>query len=65
VRLKCCEPGAEMYGYSFGTASADVWHKVDFEAMLYPSYLTYGVLRGSCHPTHTHRRLLRPIACCA
>jgi hypothetical protein len=30
------------YGYSFGTAAADVWHKVNFEAMLYPGYSTYG-----------------------
>ncbi|BDA42986.1 Peptidyl serine alpha-galactosyltransferase [Coccomyxa sp. Obi] len=32
---------SEMYGYSFGTASADVWHHVDYEAMLYPGYTTY------------------------
>ncbi|CAK0787343.1 hypothetical protein CVIRNUC_010562 [Coccomyxa viridis] len=32
---------SEMYGYSFGTAAADVWHKVNFEAMLYPGYSTY------------------------
>lgn len=33
---------SEMYGYSFGTASAGVWHHVDYEAMLYPGYTTYG-----------------------
>ncbi|EIE24386.1 hypothetical protein COCSUDRAFT_40799 [Coccomyxa subellipsoidea C-169] len=32
---------SEMYGYSFGTASANVWHHVDYEAMLYPGYTTY------------------------
>ena len=32
------------YGYSFGTASADVWHNVDYEAMLYPGYSTFGAL---------------------
>ncbi|CAL5222328.1 g4674 [Coccomyxa viridis] len=32
---------SEMYGYSFGSAAADVWHKVNFEAMLYPGYTTY------------------------
>lgn len=30
------------YGYSFGSSAADVWHKVNFEAMLYPGYTTYG-----------------------
>ena len=30
-----------MYGYSFGTAAADVWHLTDHTAMLYPSYLPY------------------------
>ena len=33
---------SEMYGYAFGTASADVWHNVDYEAMLYPGYTTFG-----------------------
>ena len=33
------------YGYSFGTAAADVWHKVNFEAMLYPGYSTYGMVQ--------------------
>ncbi len=35
--------GSCRYGYSFGTAAADVWHKVNFEAMLYPGYTTYGM----------------------
>ncbi len=40
-----------MYGYSFGTASANVWHHVDYEAMLYPGYTTYGVnLLSFSHP---------------
>ncbi|KAL3136783.1 hypothetical protein ABBQ38_005497 [Trebouxia sp. C0009 RCD-2024] len=29
---------SEMYGYSYACAAADVWHKVDFSAMLYPAY---------------------------
>ncbi len=42
---------SEMYGYSFGTASANVWHHVDYEAMLYPGYTTYGVHQLSfSHP---------------
>lgn len=32
---------AEMYGYSFGAAAADMWHLTDHTAMLYPSYLPY------------------------
>lgn len=28
-----------MYGYSFGAAKADVWHKWDDRAMLYPGYV--------------------------
>lgn len=31
-----------MYGYSFGAAKADVWHKWDDESMLYPSYMPLG-----------------------
>ena len=31
---------SEMYGYSYACAAADVWHKVDFSAMLYPAYFT-------------------------
>ncbi|CAL8464472.1 g4007 [Coccomyxa elongata] len=34
---------AEMYGYSFGAAAANVWHKTDYTAMLYPSYMPYTV----------------------
>lgn len=29
---------AEMYGYSFGAAKSDVWHKWHNDFMLYPSY---------------------------
>ena len=29
-----------MYGYSYACAAADVWHKVDFSAMLYPAYFS-------------------------
>lgn len=29
-----------MYGYSYACAAADVWHKVDYAAMLYPAYFT-------------------------
>ena len=36
---------SEMYGYSFGCAMADVWHKVDYSAMLYPGYFTTGQLQ--------------------
>ncbi|PSC76158.1 peptidyl serine alpha-galactosyltransferase [Micractinium conductrix] len=32
---------SEMYGYSFGAAKADVWHRVDYQAQLYPGYLAY------------------------
>ena len=36
---------SEMYGYSYGCAMADVWHKVDYSAMLYPGYFTTGQLQ--------------------
>jgi hypothetical protein len=29
---------AEMYGYSFGAARANVWHKFQHDFMLYPGY---------------------------
>jgi len=29
---------AEMYGYSFGAAKTNVWHKWHEDFMLYPSY---------------------------
>ena len=29
---------AEMYGYSFGAAKSNVWHKWHHDFMLYPSY---------------------------
>ncbi|KAL4443932.1 hypothetical protein ABPG75_011669 [Micractinium tetrahymenae] len=43
---------SEMYGYSYGCATADVWHTVHHTAMLYPGYevaepphvLHYGLL---------------------
>lgn len=38
---------SEMYGYSFGAAKADVWHKWDATSMLYPSYVPAG--GGHCH----------------
>ena len=31
-----------MYGYSFGAAKADVWHKYHTTAMIYPGYLPIG-----------------------
>lgn len=39
---------SEMYGYSYGCSTADVWHKVDFSAMLYPAYYSAG--QASCLP---------------
>jgi len=33
---------SEMYGYSFGAAKADVWHKYHTTAMIYPGYLPIG-----------------------
>lgn len=41
---------SEMYGYSFGTAAANVWHKVNYEAMLYPGYTTYGAIAQLLFP---------------
>jgi hypothetical protein len=35
---------AEMYGYSFGAAKSNVWHKWHHDFMLYPSYTP------SCEP---------------
>ena len=34
-----------MYGYSYGTAAADVWHKVIQSAHMYPGYFTTGEAR--------------------
>jgi hypothetical protein len=31
-----------MYGYSFGAAKANVWHKYLTTAMIYPGYLPIG-----------------------
>ena len=36
---------SEMYGYSYGTAAADVWHKVIQSAHMYPGYFTTGASR--------------------
>jgi hypothetical protein len=33
---------SEMYGYSFGAAKADVWHKWDTHSMIYPQYVPSG-----------------------
>lgn len=33
---------SEMYGYSFGASSSNVWHHVDYAAMLYPTYKPIG-----------------------
>lgn len=33
---------SEMYGYSFGCSSSNVWHHVDYAAMLYPTYKPVG-----------------------
>ena len=33
---------SEMYGYSFGCSSNNVWHRTDESAMLYPGYMPYG-----------------------
>ena len=37
---------SEMYGYSFGAAKADVWHKYHTTAMIYPGYLPIGALQA-------------------
>lgn len=34
---------SEMYGYSFGAAKADVWHKWDEHSMIYPGYAPGGI----------------------
>lgn len=47
---------SEMYGYSYACSKADVWHKVDHTAMLYPGYAVaggwvlsgFGTERGRC-----------------
>jgi hypothetical protein len=33
---------SEMYGYSYGAAKADVWHRSEVESMLYPGYQPVG-----------------------
>ena len=41
---------SEMYGYSFGAAKADVWHKYHTTAMIYPGYLPIGAASLLPHP---------------
>ena len=41
---------SEMYGYSYGTAAADVWHKVIQSAHMYPGYFTTGTSREHVVP---------------
>lgn len=31
---------SEMYGYVFAAATANIWHKIDEHAMIYPTYVT-------------------------
>ncbi len=33
---------SEMYGYAFGAAKANVWHKWDKKTMMYPTYRPTG-----------------------
>lgn len=35
---------SEMYGYSFGAAKANVWHRYHTTAMIYPGYQPIGRL---------------------
>lgn len=37
---------SEMYGYSFGAAKANVWHRYHTTAMIYPGYLPIGTSQG-------------------
>ncbi|KAK9819905.1 hypothetical protein WJX72_003823 [[Myrmecia] bisecta] len=48
---------SEMYGYSYGTAHAGVWHKVDYSAMIYPGDYT-----PSSPPKVIHYGLLYSVA---
>ena len=41
---------SEMYGYSYGCSSADVWHKTDQSGMLYPGYTPAGLAGASPLP---------------
>ncbi|KAG1663022.1 hypothetical protein FOA52_016037 [Chlamydomonas sp. UWO 241] len=36
---------SEMYGYAYGAAKADVWHKWDTHSMIYPQYVPSGIPR--------------------
>ena len=51
---------AEMYGYAFGAARADVWHKIDYAAMLYPGKKMAGAVCkcAKISSTHAARRSL-------
>jgi len=59
---------SEMYGYSYACAAADVWHKVDFTAMLYPAYFSasksanFHLILGSCDSSKNTVLLL--CTCC-
>ncbi len=53
---------AEMYGYSFGAAAAQVWHLTDHTAMLYPSYMPYTAAGMHAAPAMAQARLgYRPV----
>lgn len=57
---------SEMYGYSFGAAKADVWHRYHTSAMIYPGKLRLVCKRRPAHvigfqrPVHVRLQLLRP-----
>ena len=34
---------SEMYGYSFGCSSQNVWHRTSETGMLYPGYMPQGI----------------------
>jgi hypothetical protein len=36
---------SEMYGYSFGAAKANVWHRYHTTAMIYPGYQPIGAVQ--------------------
>lgn len=68
---------SEMYGYSFGASSSNVWHHVDYAAMLYPTYKPIGEWGGSagegssagmCVPARLRaavwQQLSMPLPCC-
>lgn len=49
---------AEMYGYSFGAAKSDVWHKWHHDFMLYPSY------SPSCEPQQQQQQHMASCLLC-